>query len=132
MSSKDIADLDQYMQPLCEQFLAQCASEGLEVKIIFTYRSPAEQDKIYAQGRTAPGKKVTNLDGRHSKHCAVDANGDPAAKAFDFGIYEEDGTYVTNGDDPRYLQAGEIGEALGMTWGGRWTQPHDAGHLQIT
>lgn len=129
MASRDITDLHPDLQPLCREFLAQCAARDLDVRLIFTYRSPAEQDQIYAKGRTIPGRIVTNLKGYASKHCFT-INTKPAAKAFDFGVYDN-GEYVQDGSDSRYLTAGEIGESLGMTWGGRWKKPFDPGHLEI-
>jgi len=129
MSSRDICDLHPDLQPLCEKLLDQLKDAGIDARVIFTYRTPAEQNKIYAQGRTLPGKKVTNLQGSASKHCFTIGD-KPAAKAFDLAIFDN-GDYVENGDDPRYLQAGEMGEALGLTWGGRWHSPHDPSHFQI-
>lgn len=129
MASRKIEDLHPDLQPLCREFLMQCEAAGLEVKITFTYRSPQEQDDIYSQGRSKPGKIVTNLKGDKSKHCFT-ADGKPAAKAFDFGIFDN-GAYVGDGADARYLQAGEIGEGVSLIWGGRWKKPFDPGHLEI-
>lgn len=129
MSSKSIDALHPLLKRKCEDFLESCKLQGLTVRLIFTYRTPAEQDAIYAQGRTKPGKIVTNLKGDKSKHCFT-IDGKPAAKAFDFGIFDG-ATYVTNGSDKRYKQAGTIGKQLGMTWGGDWKSPYDPGHLEI-
>ncbi|MFJ5622021.1 M15 family metallopeptidase [Peribacillus loiseleuriae] len=43
-------------------------TECIYVQIPDGYRSIAEQDKLYAQGRTAPGKVVTNAKGGQSNH----------------------------------------------------------------
>ncbi len=129
MSSRDIADLHPALRKPCNDLLAACKAEGIDIRIIFTYRTPAEQDKLYAQGRTTAGHRVTNLQGSASKHCFT-MDGVPAAKAFDIAIYDN-GHYVENGDDQRYLRAGVIGESLGLTWGGRWKSPHDPSHFQI-
>lgn len=125
----DISRLHPDLQPLCEQFVAKCTAAGLDARISFTYRSPEEQDALYAQGRTKPGKRVTNVRGGFSKHNFV-LDGKPAAKAFDFSIYHKN-KYLSDGSDPRYTQAGEIGEALGLLWGGRWKSPFDPSHLQL-
>lgn len=129
MANRDINDLHPDLKPLCEEFLAQCNAIDLDVKITFTYRTPQEQDEIFAQGRTKPGRMVTNLRGKQSKHCYT-IDGQPAAKAFDFGVFDN-GAYIGNGSDDRYLEAGEIGESLGLRWGGRWKHPYDPGHLEI-
>lgn len=131
--SKDIGDLHPALQPLCRQFLAICGQEDLDARILFTFRTPQEQNALYAQGRTMPGDIVTMLDGRHSLHCWAWPSdpSKPAAKAFDFGIFRDD-VYIRDGEDPDYEKAAEIGERLGLTSGIRWKHPHDAGHLQIT
>jgi peptidoglycan L-alanyl-D-glutamate endopeptidase CwlK len=72
-----------------------------------------------------PGKVVTWT--RNSRHTKRDA--------FDIAILLS-GKPVWNvkvdvNDDniPDYQQAGEVGEACGLTWGGRWKQP-DYPHFQ--
>jgi peptidoglycan L-alanyl-D-glutamate endopeptidase CwlK len=130
MASRDIKDLSASLQPIAQDFIDQCADQGIIVKLICTYRSNEEQDVDYAQGRTAAGKIITELKGGQSAHNCVDSAGNPAAQAFDFGVFESDGTYVSSGADPRYHQAGTIGESLGMTWGGEWHHPVDLDHFE--
>lgn len=129
MASKDPKDLHERLRPLYEKWHKKCIDSGLDARLLMTYRTPAEQDRFYAQGRTLPGKIITSLKGSASKHCHT-MNGKPAAKAFDFGIFEG-GKYITNGSDWQYERAGVIGEELGLTWGGRWTRPFDPSHLEL-
>lgn len=129
MSSKDIADLHPNLREACKAHLADCLAEGLDVRLIFTYRTPQEQDRIYEQGRTRPGARVTNLRGTQSKHCYT-IGAAPAAKAYDIGIFF-DGEYIDDGSHPHYLKAGELGEARGLKWGGRWKKPFDPSHFEI-
>lgn len=130
MPSRDIEDLHPDLQQPCRDLLAKCDSEGINAKVIFTYRTPEEQDDLYAQGRTIPGRKVTNIKGAASKHCFT-IDGNPAAKAFDIAVFDERGGYIEDGNDKRYWTVGKIGEALGLTWGGRWKSPHDPSHFQL-
>lgn len=130
MASKRLEDLHPDLEPLCREFLAQCAHAGLNVKILMTHRTPEEQNNLYAQGRTAPGRIVTSLKGSQSKHCFM-LDGQPAAKAFDFGVFDNSGRYISDGAHPRYTEAGEIGEGLGLKWGGRWKRPFDPSHLEL-
>lgn len=128
--SKDISDLDPRLAPLCLQWLHECVYSGLDVRILFTYRSPEEQDALYDQGRTTPGEIVTNLKGDASKHC-TEINGQPAAKAFDFAIFDK-GVYITDGEDQRYKQAGDIAIKLGLVWGGNFVHPRpDPDHVEM-
>ena len=41
---------------------------GVEVRIVQGLRTIDEQNALYAQGRTKPGKKVTNAKGGQSYH----------------------------------------------------------------
>ncbi|MCU7552131.1 M15 family metallopeptidase [Chitinophagaceae bacterium LB-8] len=70
MPSRDIKDAHPILQ---EQFAK--AKETFEktypnvtVILTATYRSPEEQNDLYAQGKTKPGKKVTNAKGGQSPH----------------------------------------------------------------
>lgn len=128
--SKDINDLHPELQKPCNDFFDKSREDGLDTFLIFTWRSPEDQDKIYAQGRTAPGKIVTQLKGDRSLHCFT-LNGQPAAKAFDFGLRDENNKYILDGSDHRYLQAGVIGKSLGLEWGGDWRSFKDYSHFQI-
>ena len=42
--------------------------KGVRLRLSYTFRTHEEQDKLYAQGRTKPGKKVTNAKGGQSIH----------------------------------------------------------------
>lgn len=76
------------MQVLYNRFNDRCRRDpwlirnGISVLLICTYRDNEEQAKLYAQGRTAPGKIVTRAKPGQSKH-NVTAAGVPAAEAFD-------------------------------------------------
>lgn len=48
--------------------LKNCMQNGAEYIITSSYRSYGEQTKLWAQGRTLPGKKVTNALGGFSQH----------------------------------------------------------------
>ena len=42
--------------------------KGVRLRLSYTFRTYEEQDVLYAQGRTKPGKKVTNAKGGQSIH----------------------------------------------------------------
>lgn len=94
---------------------------GYEVRIIDGSRTHDEQAKIYAQGRTAPGKIVSHSPPGHSKH--------ESGRAFDIGIFKN-GKYLE--ESPLYAQLGPIGETVGFEWGGRWKGgSRDEPHFQM-
>lgn len=137
-----MADLNQLhpdIKPLCQELMDQLATAiyPSTAYVDFTYRAPAVQDALYAQGRTVPGKIVTDLTSSKSKHCFT-LDGAPASKAFDIAIIDEKGKYVSYGDDIRYQHAGALWKIIGtvhpnleLVWGGAWVRPHDCDHFQI-
>jgi len=93
---------------------------GTPIKITSAYRSNQEQDRLYAQGRTTPGSIVTNAKGGESMH--------NYRVAFDI-VFVTDGSATYEGD---WNKVGEIGKALGLSWGGDWTSFIDKPHFEYT
>jgi peptidoglycan LD-endopeptidase CwlK len=83
-------------------------------------RTYAEQDALYAQGRTTAGPKVTNARGGYSNH--------NFGIAFDVGVFEG-GRYL--GESPKYKAVGVLGSELGLEWGGNWKTIVDQPHYQL-
>lgn len=98
------------------------------IRIVQGLRTIEEQDALYAQGRTKPGKKVTNAKGGSSYH--------NYGLAFDFALmYDKDGngSYETlswNEKDPHWKEVVKAFEAKGWFWGGNFSKLHDAPHLE--
>ena len=121
--SRNIEDLHPKLQELANEFLKACAAKNFPVKIYFTFRSNAEQDALYAQGRTVPGKIVTNAKGGESYH--------NYGLAFDAAPLNEDLTIDWSGGI-NYEIMGRIGELVGLEWGGKWKSFVDKPHMQYT
>lgn len=124
-TEKNIATLIPEAQKLAREFMRQCLKAGLNIKIICGTRTYAEQDALYAQGRTTKGNIVTNARGGYSWH--------NFGIAFDVGVFDELGRYY--GNSPVYKRAGQIGKSLGLEWGGDWKfvdEPHFQMKLGIT
>jgi len=68
INSRKIEDLHPHVAKLCKEFVAKCDEAGIDVLITSTYRDHESQAVIYAQGRTTPGKKVTNAKPGQSWH----------------------------------------------------------------
>ena len=109
--------LDSKLVAKIEQLKALADKENIKFRITCGYRSPAEQARLYAQGRTAKGKIVTYV--KHSKH--------NDGLAIDIVIIKND-TVSWVGED--YFRIGEIGQALGLTWGGAWRM-RDYCHFEL-
>jgi peptidoglycan L-alanyl-D-glutamate endopeptidase CwlK len=85
MASRHIHHLHADMQWRVLAWQEECEREGLEVLITCTWRSPAEQNELYAQGRTKPGDIVTRARGGQSDHNHRDPDTQrPASLAVDF------------------------------------------------
>lgn len=112
--SRKLSELLPEVEKLASVFLDRLRQEGIAAIVTCTYRSQAEQDELYAQGRTKPGKVVTKA--KVSKHTS--------RRAFDIAIVKDghpcwDIKVSVDGDTaPDYIEAGKIGQALGLRWGG--------------
>ena len=120
--SRRIEDLHPIVQPKCRLFIEHCADAGIDVLITSTLRTFAEQDALYAKGRTLPGPKVTAAKAGESFH--------NYGLAFDFAPIEH-GKIDWN-DLDLFRKCGEIGESCGLEWAGRWQRFREMAHLQYT
>jgi len=121
INSRKLEELTPLMAGKCQDFINACEAVGIDVIITSTYRDIESQDACYAQGRTAPGKKITNCKGGDSFH--------NYRVAFDFVPTDTKGQPVWN-DNKLWAQCGAIGEKLGLTWGGSWVSFQDRPHFQ--
>lgn len=66
--SRDLNELLPVVKDAATRALAKCKEAGLDVLVTCTYRTAQEQQALYNQGRTTPGKKVTNAKPGQSFH----------------------------------------------------------------
>ncbi|MCX6074064.1 MAG: M15 family metallopeptidase [Campylobacterales bacterium] len=119
-SEKHIATLLPEVQPLARALVHKAALNGIHIKIISGLRTYAEQDELYAQGRTKAGNKVTNARSGHSNH--------NFGIAFDIGVFEGN-KYLA--DSAKYKALGVLGMDIGLEWGGNWKTIVDQPHFQL-
>lgn len=105
------------------QLIERAYKEGINVIITQGLRTIEEQNKLYAQGRTEPGRIVTNAKGGCSYH--------NYGLAFDFAIMKDDGSVSWNVDE-KWKRVGALGKSLGLEWGGDWRDFPDYPHFQLT
>jgi len=125
--SRRLEDLVPAVQQRAQALVKAAKDVGIDLLITSTYRSNEEQAALYAQGRTKPGAIVTNArpgDSYHNWRCAFDVvplrNGKPVW-----------GTSGPDGD--LWRKIGEMGEAVGLEWAGRWTgKLREMAHFQYT
>jgi len=125
--SRRIEDLLPPVQVRARALVKAAQDAGIDLLITSTYRSNEEQAALYAQGRTKPGLIVTNArpgDSYHNWRCAFDVvplkNGKPVWN-------------TTGLDGDLWRKIGEMGEAVGLEWAGRWTgKLREMAHFQYT
>lgn len=122
INSRNINDLNSKVTAMASEFINRCKAEGIDVLITSTYRDAESQNALYAQGRTKPGKKVTNAKGGQSFH--------NWRVAFDF-VPIVGGKAIWN-DDALWTKCGEIAESIGLEWAGRWVKFKEMAHCQYT
>ena len=120
---RDITMCHPRLQELSGRLVEECKKQGLIIKIGECYRTVAEQDELYAQGRTKPGNIVTNARG--SSYSSQHQWG----IAFDFFRNDGNGAYNESGNF--FGKVGAIGKKLGLGWGGDWKSIVDKPHLYL-
>jgi peptidoglycan L-alanyl-D-glutamate endopeptidase CwlK len=127
-----------------EAFLAAAqpilAKHAVSAEVISGLRSWAVQSALYAQGRTKPGKIVTNARAGQSKHNRKNQKGEPASEAFDAvpllhgkPIWEDPRDKDSDpANDFGWRVMGEVAAELGLTWYGRPGSPfREMPHFQL-
>lgn len=121
-------DLDLIYLPFAElafELAARCATQGATYFAISGYRSCSEQAALYAQGRTKPGKVVTNARPGFSAHnygLAIDFCRD--AEAERAGLQPD-------WQLESYRILASQAAALGLESGMSWTTFREGPHIQL-
>ncbi len=106
-------------RPIFQHFIEQCETAyNVTIRIVQGLRTFAEQDALYAQGRTKPGKIITFAKGGQTYHCygaAVDL------------LIIENGKGNWNFDYTRLLHF----MPAGMVWGGSFSNLKDLDHFEL-
>ena len=123
MDAVSEARLGEVMPELAEkirQVALQLSVENITIRVTQGLRTVAEQNALYAIGRTQPGREVTNAQGCESWHvlgCAVDV------APMDEGIPDWNETH------PAWARIVAVGEAAGLRSGTAW---RDEPHFELT
>jgi hypothetical protein len=103
--------------------IADLATRGIIVEVVQGLRTYAEQDELFAKGRTKPGPIVTQARGGESNH--------------NFGLAAD--LCPLTGDKPDWnapmsvwAAIGTAAAAQGLEWGGQWKKFLDKPHVQLS
>lgn len=128
-SEKNISTMIPKTQVMARRALKAVAGFKYNCKIISGTRTYAEQNALYAIGRSVKGKKVTNARGGQSNHnfCI----------AWDVGLFSKaTGNYLTGAtaaEAKAYRDMAAIvkSKVPGLEWGGDWKSFKDQPHYQV-
>lgn len=123
MADRNLNDLHPIVRDKAEQALAECKAKGIDVLVTCTLRTGEEQNQLFAQGRTEPGRVITNARAGQSMHqygCALDIYPVIGGKP-DF-----------TGTRPEWHVIAGIFKSLGFEWGFDWPRFKEMPHFQFT
>jgi len=100
----------------------EAKEEGLGLLVTCGLRTFPEQARLYAQGRTRPGRIVTNAKPGQSYH--------NFGLAFDFVVVKGDRA-IWNQNHRHWKRFVKIAKAHAFEWGGDWSGFPDYPHFQI-
>lgn len=111
--------------------LVDIQAKGIDIRITQGIRTIAEQNALYAQGRTVPGGIVTKAKGGSSMH--------NYGLAVDFCLLHKDGTISFNMTEDMdkdgkkdWMEVVEVFKLHGWTWGGDFHSIIDTPHFEKT
>lgn len=122
MPSRKLFDLNPKFLPIAERILAKAKERGLNLLVTCTLRTPKEQAELYAQGRTKPGKRVTNAK--------------PGSSAHNYGLAMDvvpliAGKAMWDAKHPHWRIYGECVREAGAVWGGDFRSIKDLPHCEM-
>lgn len=110
-----------------KKLITALAAAGLPFGAFMGLRTFTEQNALYEQGRSLPGKVITNARGGSSWH-----NFGLALDMVEDGDLEQAGIQWSWKKNADYLLIGDIAKSVGLEWGGFWKSFKDYPHVQLT
>lgn len=120
-----LEDVDPKLAEFARRLMKGMASIGHPMFVSEGFRSMERQAELYAQGRTKPGKVVTNAKPGESLH--------NTGRAVDI-VFDSNNPWA---DSHPWELAGKVGESIAMamgvkvSWGGRWAGLKDLPHWEL-
>ncbi|AJS59192.1 M15 family metallopeptidase [Paenibacillus sp. IHBB 10380] len=135
LKKKSAAEITDRLNPAVklglEKLVERCYARGVEIRITSGYRSAAQQQAIYDQGRTTASK---------AKGEKIVSNAQPGYSMHNYGL-AGDFVLTKNGYDltadsnhngvSDWLEVVTQAKLLGFEWGGDWISFKDRPHIQM-
>lgn len=121
--ARNVKQLHPWLQHKLDKLVKECEKQGLKVGIGECFRTVAEQNVLYAQGRSKPGKVVTNAKGdsfssQHQWGVAVDLFQNIKGKEWEEAFFKKVAKIAKS-------------NKIGLGWGGDWTSFKDTPHFYL-
>ena len=123
INSRDLNELLPQVKTKVEHFIQLCKDNNIDLLVTSTYRDFESQAALYSQGRTSPGKIVTNAgpgDSYHNWRCAIDV------------VPLLNGKADWDGSHPVWAEIGRLGKEAGLEWAGEWVHFKELAHFQYS
>jgi peptidoglycan L-alanyl-D-glutamate endopeptidase CwlK len=123
--SRSLDDLEPGTRAKVVDWVARCKARGVDILVYCTARSHLEQEELFRQGRTTPGKIVTNAAPWQSWHQygrAVDA----------VPLFHGKPLWRYNQFQYEWQVFAAEAELAGLEWAGRWRTFKEYVHVQST
>jgi peptidoglycan L-alanyl-D-glutamate endopeptidase CwlK len=123
VSEQRLSEVYPGLATLVRQMATQLEAEGIDIRVTQSLRTIAEQEALYAEGRTAPGSIVTEARAGYSWH--------------NFGLAVDVVPLTPQGPDwnishPVWARIVAIGVDSGLVAGAEWRTFPDWPHFQLT
>lgn len=128
---REVKDLHPNLIAKIDELQKACVVNSIWIGISECLRTVAEQNALYEKGRTEPGPRVTNCRG--NAYSSMHQWG----IAFDFYLnmdIDGDGKITDdayNDSTSMFKRVGQIGQSIGLEWGGNWKSIIDQPHFQL-
>lgn len=129
--SNQVSDLEPVTRAACEEFERRAAMQTIPIRVTQTLRTLAEQQAYWEIGRAQQKDGVWIETGKVVTHAKPGESAHNFGMAFDICfIGKTIAECYPPHDDIRWRQLGELGEAIGLAWGGNWTGWKDFPHFE--
>jgi peptidoglycan LD-endopeptidase CwlK len=123
VSEQRLSEVYPGLAKLVREMAAQLEAEGIDIRVTQSLRTMAEQEALYAEGRTEPGAVVTNAQPGYTWH--------------QFGLAVDVAPLTPQGVDwntshPVWGRIVAVGTGLGLMAGAEWRSFPDWPHFQLT